>query len=119
NFGTDVQIIADGTPQKRLLIKFTVTGVGTRTITSAKLSLRCVDPSAAGGTFHRVADQTWTELGVNWNNQPAIDTGVLATLGSVTSGTTYTVDVTPAITGDGTYTIEADSTNADGRSEEH
>jgi hypothetical protein len=51
---------------------------------------------------------------VTWNNQPAADSATLASLAQVSAGTTYSVNVAPLITGDGTYTIEFDSTSSDG-----
>jgi chitodextrinase len=114
NFGTATQIIADNSPVKRLLLKFTVSGIGTRKVVSVKLRLRCVDASPFGGNFHRVADTSWTEGGVNWNAQPTADAATLATLGAVSANTTYEVDLTALVTRDGTYAIQADSTNADG-----
>jgi len=114
NYGTSSAIIVDGTPLTDLYVKFTVSGVNGRVIQSAKLRLNCVGGSATGGVFHRVADTTWTELTLNWNNKPTPDSTVLASLGKVTPGTMYDVDVTAAITGDGTFTIEAGSTDAKG-----
>jgi hypothetical protein len=51
---------------------------------------------------------------VNWNNQPPADAATIATLGSVSALSTYEVDVSSLVTGDGTYTIQADSTSTDG-----
>ena len=41
----------DNSPVKQYLIRFTVSGVGTRTVTGATLRLSCVDPSPSGGVF--------------------------------------------------------------------
>jgi chitodextrinase len=114
NYGSAVQVVADASPLRRALLKFTVTGTGGQPIKSAVLRLACVDGSPNGGAFHRVADNGWTEGGVTWNNQPAADSATLASLAQVSAGTTYSVNVAPLITGDGTYTIEFDSTSSDG-----
>jgi chitodextrinase len=113
-FGTSNQVVVDASPIRHAFLKFTVSGVGGRSVLSAKLRLRCVDPSGNGGAFHRVASSAWSETTVNWNNQPPMDSAVLGSLGSVTTGTAYEVDVTSLVTGDGTFTIGGDSTSTDG-----
>jgi len=114
NFGTSTQIVADNSPVRNMLLKFTVSGVGTNTILSAKLRLYCVDGSPFGGEFHRMADTTWNESTVNWNTVPPADANILATLGTVAAGNWYEVDVTSLITGDGTYSLKAISSSTDG-----
>jgi len=68
-----------------------------------KLCLYNKDAANAGGNFYRVADNTWQEETVTWNNAPVADTTLLASLGSVSVNTWYEVDVTSLITGAGTY----------------
>ena len=50
---------------------------------------------------------TWTETGVTWNNQPAVSGSPVATAGACSVGQWVEVDVTSAITGNGTYSFEA------------
>jgi hypothetical protein len=114
NFGSDSLLGVDNSPVKNLLLKFTVTGVGSRTVVSAKLRLYCLDPATFGGEFHRVADTTWTEGSVTWNTAPAADSIILGTLGSVVSGTWYEVDVTSLVTGDGIFSLRANSNSTNG-----
>jgi hypothetical protein len=78
------------------------------------LQLNCLNSSGVGGTFFAVADNTWLESLVNWNTAPSASTTPIATLGRVTAGVTYDLDVTSQITGDGTYSFEATSTSTDG-----
>ncbi|MBB5870333.1 hypothetical protein F4553_003712 [Allocatelliglobosispora scoriae] len=115
NYGTSAQIVVDNSPVRRSFLRFTVTGV-TGTVTSAKLRLRTIsgnDGSVAGGTFRAVASNTWTETGTNWNNQPALG-ATLGTLGSVTKDAWYEVTVTSYVTGNGTFSFGATSSNSDG-----
>lgn len=114
NYGKATQVIADNSPVKHLLVKFVVSGVGSRPIVNATLQLNCVNSSGVGGTFFRVPDNSWLENAVNWNTAPTASTTPIATLGRVTAGLTYNVDVTSQITGDGTYSFEATSTSTDG-----
>ena len=114
NYGNSSQIGADFSPVTDSLIKFTVSGVGTKHVISAKIRLYCVNGSKTGAVFHAVADNSWTESTVTWSTAPVADSATLATLGTVVAGTTYEVDLTPYITGDGTYSLRINSTNSDG-----
>jgi calcineurin-like phosphoesterase family protein len=114
NFGSDSRIVVDNSPVKNMLLKFTVSGIGTGNIVSARLRLYCVDPSPFGGNFRRVADTTWSQENVNWNTAPAADASSLATLGAVAAGNWYEVDVTSLVTGDGTFSLRTISTSSDG-----
>jgi hypothetical protein len=97
-----------------MLLKFTVSGIGNKSIVSVKLRLYCMDASPFGGEFHRVADTTWNEGTVNWNTAPSADAGILASLGKVSVNTWYEVDVSSLVTGDGTFSVRINSTNTDG-----
>ncbi|MEK8107002.1 DNRLRE domain-containing protein [Micromonospora sp. M12] len=61
-----------------------------------------------------MSNTTWSETGTTWNNQPAIDGATLGTVGAVSGNTWYEIDVTAAVTGNGTYSFGATSTNGDG-----
>jgi acid phosphatase type 7 len=113
NYGSNTAIGTDNSPVKRLLLKFDVSGVAGRQVLSARLRLYCVNASPFGGAFHRVADTSWTEGGVNWNNAPAGSTA-LGQLGAVAVNTWYERDVSQLVTGDGTVSIDATSTSSDG-----
>jgi Predicted solute binding protein len=97
-----------------MLLKFAVSGIGNKSVISAKLRLYCVDPSPFGGEFHRLVNTTWSEGSVNWNTAPAADPGILGSLGRVSANNWYEVDVTSLVNGDGTYSLKINSTNADG-----
>jgi hypothetical protein len=111
-YGTATTLQTDGSPVKDFLIRFTVSGVGAQTVTNAKLRLSCVDNSPSGGTFTASAN-TWTESTVTWNTAPPPG-ATIATLGKVVAGSTYEVDLSSLIHGDGTYTLRVSSANSDG-----
>jgi len=117
NYGTDSQITVDNSPVRRLFLKFTVSGVS-GTVSNAKLRLHVDDigngGSPSGGTFKAMTNTTWSETGVTWNNQPAIDGATLGSLGSVSRNTWYEIDVTAAVTGNGTYSFAGTTANSDG-----
>jgi hypothetical protein len=114
NFGSSTQFVVDNSPIRNVLLKFNVTGIGTRTITSARLRIYCADPSPLGGAFYSVSDTTWSEGTVTWNTAPTADANSLAALGVVAAGNWYEVDVTSLITGDGTFSVKMNSTSTDG-----
>ncbi|MBB5960174.1 hypothetical protein FHS29_006797 [Saccharothrix tamanrassetensis] len=117
NHGTSGQLGVDNSPIKRTFLKFTVSGVS-GTVGSAKLRVHTDDVSGSqspgGGTFRSMTDTTWSETGVTWNDQPAIDGATLGSLGSVARNAWYEVDVTSYVTGNGTYSIGVTSSNSDG-----
>jgi hypothetical protein len=114
NFGTAGTLLVDGSPEARTYLKFNVTGIGTRSIVSAKLRLFAVDPSTDGGRLHRVTSTSWSESGIKWTNQPNYTATVIGSIGPVTSGAWYEVDVKAVITADGTYAFALESTSTDG-----
>lgn len=120
NYGTSTRLGVDGSPVARSLLKFNVTGAAAScTVTSAKLRLTVGattnDNSPYGGDVYGVADTTWTEGAVTWNNQPAASTTKTASIASsVALNTSYTVNVTPLVTGYGVVSMEITSPNSDG-----
>lgn len=114
NYGSLGTLEVDGSPLKKILLKFNVSGIGTSAITSAKLRLYDVDASNFGGNFHGIADTSWIESMVTWNTAPAFNPLVVASLGSVSPNIWYEVDVTPLIIGDGIVSIGIDSSSTNG-----
>jgi hypothetical protein len=106
-------IEVDNSPVKHGLLKFTVSGVS-GSVARATLRLYSVDSSDIGGIFSRVGDNTWTESTVTWNNGPVADPSPTASLGRVVAGTWYEVDLTPIVTGNGTYSVRISSTSTNG-----
>lgn len=113
NYGTSAKLEVDNSPVKNILIRFTVSGVGTRAVTAAKLRLTCVDPSTRGGDFTLADATAWTETTVIWDTAPAAG-ATFASLGAVVVGTTYEIDLSSVIVGDGTYTLRITSPSSDG-----
>jgi hypothetical protein len=95
-----------------------VTGIGPRAVTRAVIQLRVPDvtraDSVSGGRIHRAADCAWSETGVTFNDEPAIDPTVLSTVGPVARGALAEFDVTAAVPADGTYCFAIASLSDDG-----
>ncbi|GEM_PF-899435 len=114
NYGSATSLQVDSSPVKHILLKFSVSGIGSRTVASVKLRLFCVDGSGAGGSIHRVLDSSWSEGNVTWNTAPAYDAAPAATLGPVSSGTWYEVDLTQLVTSDGVVSLRLTSPSSNG-----
>ena len=64
--------------------------------------------NVTGGTGFSVRDvpsDTWSETTLNWNNKPAYSSTVTSSVGSFAVNTWVSIDVTPLVTGDGTYSF--------------
>ncbi len=114
NYGSSSRLEADSNSEQQFLIKFAASGIGTGQVTSAKLRLYNINSSNKGGDFYQVAE-TWSEGDVTWHNAPPInDETKLASLGAVTKGNWYEVDITPLITGESVYSLLVKSTSSNG-----
>ncbi len=114
NHGGDTTLQVDGSPQKQILMTFSVSGIGAGSVARATLSMDAVDGSRDGGTAHRVADTSWDEMSVTWNSAPAHDATPIGSFGRVSPGNRYAMDVTAIIGGDGAYSIKLVSGHRNG-----
>lgn len=113
NYGDNTSFLIDTSPQRDGLLKFTVSGINGRTVTSAYLRLYAVGNSDKGGDFDP-AGNNWSEGTVTWNNAPAAESPFrIASLGSGSKNTFVVVDVRNFIHGDGTYTLRISSPSDD------
>ncbi len=101
--------------EKQAFLRFTVSGLPAGAVVqTAKLRLYVTNDSTSGGSFNKITNTTWAET-MTWNSKPTIDGPLLATLGAVTLNLSYEVDVTSAISGNGTYsfaiTLPSSNTN--------
>ena len=113
NFGSAPTFSVDGRPVRDGLLKFDV-DVGANEITSVKLRVHCEDSSSAGGVFFGAAGTpSWDEGTVTWANAPPVGASY-GSLGSVTAGTWYEVDLTQFVTANGTYSLRIKNTSTNG-----
>src|SRR5207249_2198506 len=107
NFGTSPTLAADANLVRNTYLRFTTSGLATRTILGAVLRLQVDATSGAesdsGGTLHTITDGTWQESTITFNNRPAVDGPTVASQGPVRLGQTVDFNVASAVTGDGTY----------------
>jgi|GEM_PF-2114998 len=114
NYGSATTLQVDNSPIKHFLIRFNVSGLNGKQVSSAKLRLYNVDAASKGGDFSAVNDNSWQEETLTWNNAPAALTSLLGSLGTVSANNWYEIDLTSLISGDGTYSLRVTSTSSDG-----
>jgi chitodextrinase len=116
NFGAATRLVADNSPVDHFLVRFDVALTGCTTITAASLRLTVgsgsTDNSPSGGNFFTTGTG-WNEATVTWNTAPAAGSAV-GSLGAVAINTTYSLDVTQAVTGPGPIAFRVSSTSSDG-----
>lgn len=107
NFGAATQLAADDAPVRRTFLRFHVTGLGQPAL-HAVLRLHTsagVAGSPQGGSIRRVGATDWSETGLTWRNQPAIDAGEVATVGPVAPDRWYETDVSASVRENGIYSF--------------
>ena len=106
NFGTSTLGTRGGTGQQvQTFFRFNVAGVS-GPVTAVKLRLYVLDGTNDGPTLYNTDDNTWTELGINWNNRPHSVGAAASDLGALTVGTTVEMDAKLLINGNGSYSIK-------------
>jgi hypothetical protein len=109
NYGALTTLRADASPILRSYLRFDVQGLS-GTITRAALRIFTNSGSSTGYEVRSVADNSWVEGAINFSNAPAFD-GVIGASGPFGTGAWTMVDITPLITGDGSYSIALTTTN--------
>ena len=103
NNGTGLTIRVDGSPIVNTYIRFNVSGL-VGTVTRVRLLIFANSSGSLGIKANAVADNTWGETTINYNNAPPMGSQLASSAG-FSSGTWVTLDVTGYITADGTYSF--------------
>jgi hypothetical protein len=103
NHGKATALRVGISPVVRSFLEFTVTGV-TGTVTSATLRVWANSAKPTGYDAFSVADNTWGETTITDANAPPFG-AKLGNSGPVTAGSWTAVNVTVAVTGNGTYSF--------------
>ncbi|MCW3015830.1 MAG: hypothetical protein JWO02_2922, partial [Solirubrobacterales bacterium] len=113
NYGTASRFRVAASPVYDTLIAFNVGGIGTRTVTSAKLRLWAYEGSTNAGVLRKTATG-WQESAVNWSTAPAPSATEPATqLGAVKTGAWLEADVTKLVTRDGAISLRLTGAGGD------
>jgi len=99
NFGTDTKLKAQSGIQRSYLT-FDV-GTITGTVVSATLKVTAGSASSTGFEVRGVADTSWGEQSITWNNSPAPAATVTRSSGAIKLNQAVSLDVTPLVTSGG------------------
>jgi calcineurin-like phosphoesterase family protein/Big-like domain-containing protein len=102
NFGTAPKLRTDGSPVVRSYLRFDVQGWASGA--TATLRLTPTSSLKTGLQVVRVADTTWGEGSINFNNAPLLGSA-LGTTTPPKAGTVLSTDVTAAVTGNGPLSL--------------
>ena len=111
NYGGATTFRTDATPDLHAYLRFTVQGLAGSPIRHASLKIYPNNTSNLGISALAVADNSWGEKTMTYNNAPALGS-VLATSGPIAAGNWITLDVTPYITGEGTFSFGVTTTSS-------
>jgi Calcineurin-like phosphoesterase len=114
NFGTADVLRIDGSPVSVAYLKFNVQGI---TTAPTQATLKVVSPISSTTPINAkpVADTTWTETGVTYNNRPAIG-GTVASDTPTTTNDVLSFNVTSLVTGNGLVSFALDTTSSTSKS---
>ena len=93
------------------VLRFDVFGIS-GSVTSATLYLYAYEGTSDGPYVYK-ATGSWTESGVTWANRPRSSGGRMDDAGIVPEGTWFALDVTKAISGNGTFNLLLRSSSTD------
>jgi hypothetical protein len=94
----------DGSPDLHAYLRFTVQGLAGYTVQNAVLKVFANSSSSIGINALAVADNTWGENTVTYNTAPAMGS-LIGTSTSFASSSWVSINISPYITGEGTYSF--------------
>jgi hypothetical protein len=117
NFGTASKLRADAgrDPDIESYLRFSVTGVS-GPVLNARLRVYAMSGTANGPAVYATSNG-WVESGsggITWATRPARTSGAMDDLGRVKTNTWVELNVTPLVTGNGTYSFVLATDNTDG-----
>ncbi len=113
NFGRSTQLRVDGSPVAYSYLRFTVQGL-TSAVSKATLRVYSGDASGTVVEVRKVADNTWGETTITYNNAPTFSSTVYGSTARFVASAWNLIDVTPLVAGNGTYSVALRTGGADG-----
>jgi parallel beta-helix repeat protein len=98
NYGRTAFLRSDNSPVLRSYLRFDLQGLGGPS--SAVLRFYAESASSRGVEVHAVSSTSWSETTTTYDNAPGVGMS-LGSTGAFPAGTWLTVDVSPAVTGNG------------------
>ena len=113
NYATSYLRADGGTdPDVETYLKFDVTGISSAVL-GAKLRLYVYNETNNGPAVYQTSN-SWTETGISWDIRPAPTSTGRDDKGAIPLNAWVDYDVTPFVTGNGTYSFLLATTSADG-----
>jgi len=114
NYGTSPQLRVDGgsDPDVESYLRFTVTDLA-GPLQSAKLRVYVYNGTVDGPAIYATSN-TWSETGISWSNRPARTSGASDDKGAISPNSWVEYNVTPLVTGNGTYSFVLATSSGDG-----
>jgi hypothetical protein len=110
NYGSVSTLRTDASPDVHSYLRFNVQGLS-GTVTKATLHLYANSASSLGCTANSVANNTWSEATLTYNNAPPVGSA-LGSSGPFGASAWIEIDVTAYITGNGTYNLGLTSSSS-------
>lgn len=114
--GSDTYLNIDADPAEIAYLKFNLTSLAGKTVTSAKLRFYVANASGNSQSIHETST-SWGEGTLTWNNKPALDSAVVGTISTGgTANVWYEVPITASVQAHvgGLYAIGIDTSGSDG-----
>jgi len=105
--------VGGGDAERIVYLRFDVQGIEGE-ILSATLSLTCINGSVEGGGSAYTVGNDWEENTLTWNTRPEVAGKPFGSIGPVSVGSTYDLNVASAVTGDAAYSFALISRFQDG-----
>jgi 6-phosphogluconolactonase (cycloisomerase 2 family) len=112
---TSELLMVDDRPQRRIFLRFDVSGISGMPISRAIVRLQATAAANAGsdlgGEIYAVSDNSWDELTLTHDTRPSVDTVLLSSVGAVEPSEIVEFEVTAALSGgvDGLYSFAVES----------
>jgi hypothetical protein len=110
NYGTGTTLRVDGSPTVQSFLRFSVQNIS-GTVSKVTLRVYANSSQSTGYSAYRVADNTWGETTITYQNEPPLGS-VVGSSGPVTGGMWAAVDVTSYVTGNGTWSLALATSNS-------
>ena len=110
NYGSSVQLRVDGSPIVRAYLRFEVQGL-VDPVAGAQLYVYANSGSSTGYQVGGVADNSWTETGLTYNNAPPVGSAVSSS-GGIASNTWTTADATALVGGNDAVNLALGGVNS-------
>jgi hypothetical protein len=104
NYGSSKTLYVDNYPVTHSYLRFEVNGLSNQDVQFVKFRIYANSSNSTGFTVSAVLDNNWEENGITYNNAPEIGPEIGISR-AIRRGRWMEVDVSNAITSDGTYTL--------------